>query len=107
MCRAADQPAGVFAEHYVDLAEPAAEARVVQWLSSAGLVTFEGLAGRNEIIAFASSIMAMTAHRDSDPDGLTTIRDIPQLRDITGYSGLGRGELLPHTDGSSLPEPHA
>ncbi|HLX50187.1 MAG TPA: TauD/TfdA family dioxygenase [Streptosporangiaceae bacterium] len=105
MCRAADQSAGLFTEYYVDLAEPAAEATVVQRLRDAGLVTFGGLARRNEIIAFASSVMAMTAHRDSDPDGLTTIRDIPRLRDLTGYSGLGRGELLPHTDGSSLPEP--
>lgn len=92
-------------EYYVDLAEPAAEAIVVQQLRDAGLVTFGGLARRNEIIAFASSVMAMAAHRDSDPDGLTTIRDTPRLRDLTGYSGLGRGELLPHTDGSSLPEP--
>ncbi len=68
-------------------------------------MTFDGLAGRGNVIAFASRIMAIASHRDSDPDGLTTIRDTPGRRNLAGFAGPGGGELLPHTDGSGIPEP--
>jgi hypothetical protein len=95
----------MFAAHYVDVTGPDAEAAVVERLRDSGLVTFDGLARRGNVIAFASRIMAIASHRDSDPDGLTTIRDTPGRRNLAGFAGLGQGELLPHTDGSSIPEP--
>ena len=90
----ATEPAALFAAHYVDLTSPDAEAAVVQRLRDPGLVTFDGLTRRDDVLAFASRIMVMTPHRDSDPDGLTTIRDTPR-RHLAGFAGLGREELLP------------
>lgn len=97
--------ASVLATHYVDLTSADAEARVAERLRDTGLIIFDGLAGRRSLLAFATRIMAMTPHRDSDSDGLTTIHDIPGTCGRAGYAGFGREELLAHTEGSSLPDP--
>jgi hypothetical protein len=97
--------ASVLATHYTDLTSADAEARVAERLRDTGLIIFDGLAGRRSVLAFATRIMAVTPHRDSDSDGLTTIRDIPGTCGRAGYAGFGREELLAHTEGSSLPDP--
>jgi hypothetical protein len=99
--------ASVLATYYVDLTSADAEARVAERLRDTGLIIFDGLAGRRGVLAFATRIMAMTPHRDSDSDGLTTIHDIPRTCGRAGYAGFGRGELLAHTEGSTLPAPPA
>jgi hypothetical protein len=105
MCSTITVAASVLARHYVDLTSADAEAKVAERLRCTGLIIFDGLAERRSVLAFATRIMAVTPHRDSDSDGLTTIRDIPGKCGLAGYAGLGRGELLAHTEGSSLPEP--
>jgi Taurine catabolism dioxygenase TauD, TfdA family len=105
MCSTVAVATSMLATHYVDLTSAHAEATVAERLRNTGLIIFDGLAGRRSVLAFATRIMAMTPHRDSDSDGLTTIRDIPGKCGRAGYAGLGRGELLAHTEGSSLPEP--
>ena len=97
--------ASVLATHYVDLTSADAEARVAERLRDTGLIIFDGLAGRRSVLAFATRIMAMTPHRDSDSDGLTTIHDVPGTCGRAGYAGFGCGELLAHTEGSSLTAP--
>jgi hypothetical protein len=97
--------ASVLATHYVDLTSADAEARAAERLRDTGLIIFDGLAGRRSLLAFATRIMVMTPHRDSDSDGLTTIHDIPGTCGRAGYAGFGREELLAHTEGSSLPDP--
>lgn len=78
MCSTVTAAASVLATHYVDLTRTDAEATVAERLRDTGLIIFDGLAGRRSVLAFATRIMAMTPHRDSDSDGLTTIRRHPR-----------------------------
>ncbi|MGY3676591.1 alpha-ketoglutarate-dependent taurine dioxygenase [Streptomyces sp. TE33382] len=70
-----------------------------------GMATVSGLTTREAIRAFALRVMTLMAHPDSDPDGLTTIRDIGPRAHRPGLAGLGRGGLAAHTERSSVPEP--
>lgn len=79
--------------------------RVRERLQRDGLVTLDGLGDRSAVVKFARSVMAMTPHRDSEPDGLTVIRDTGRHADRPGFAGLGSGEVLPHTEGSGTPAP--
>ncbi|MFI5980528.1 TauD/TfdA family dioxygenase [Streptomyces sp. NPDC051555] len=74
-------------------------------LQSQGLATIEGLTTRTAVLAFAQRVMRLAAHRDSDSDELTTIRDIGHRSLQPGLGGLGNGELLTHTERSSEPSP--
>lgn len=84
---------------------PSAEAAVLGALRSTGLVTLEILPTRQEVLAFAKRIMCITPHEVSDPDGLTVIRDTAQHAGREGFAGLSNGEVLPHTERSSLATP--
>ncbi|MER5887765.1 TauD/TfdA family dioxygenase [Streptomyces sp. NPDC001941] len=70
-----------------------------------GLVTVDGLVSRAAVRAFARRIMALTPHPDSDRDGLTTIQNIGAPSRQPGMAGLGTGELVAHTERSSIPRP--
>ncbi|WP_406438976.1 TauD/TfdA family dioxygenase [Streptomyces sp. NBC_01613] len=62
-------------------------------------------APRNAVLAFAARIMRLVPHRDSDSDGLTTIRDTRHHAHRAGFAGLGSGPLDPHTERSGTPNP--
>ena len=47
--------------------------------------------------------MSIRPHRDAGPDGVTVITDT-QTTD-PGYAAFTDAELIPHTDGTSLPDP--
>ncbi|MFI5705210.1 TauD/TfdA family dioxygenase [Streptomyces xanthochromogenes] len=74
-------------------------------LRETGLVALEHLVMRSAALAFAASIMTVTTHRDSDPDGLTRIYDTRRHAEQPGFAGLSNGELAPHTERSGLPRP--
>ncbi|MEV3870630.1 TauD/TfdA family dioxygenase [Streptomyces sp. NPDC049906] len=78
---------------------------VMQLLHSQGMVTVEGLDTRTKVLAFAQQVMSLVPHRDSDSDGLTTISDRGAASRRPELAGLGAGELLAHTERSSLPCP--
>ncbi|MFE3945898.1 TauD/TfdA family dioxygenase [Streptomyces sp. NPDC059118] len=78
---------------------------VAEQLRERGLVMVGGLTSREAVLAFARRFMRLVPHRDSDPDALTTIRDIGRKAGRPGMAGLGSGELRAHTEGSSVPEP--
>ncbi|MFD5307949.1 TauD/TfdA family dioxygenase [Streptomyces ardesiacus] len=78
---------------------------VMELLRTRGITTFEGLDTRAKVLAFAQQAMTLVPHRDSDSDGLTTIRDRGVASRRPGLAGLGTGELLAHTERSSLPRP--
>ncbi|GAA3082896.1 TauD/TfdA family dioxygenase [Streptomyces rectiviolaceus] len=99
------RPGDLFAAHFLDHKAAGASAEIADQLREDGLVTLDQLATRNDVLAFASRIMTISAHRDSDSDGLTTIRCIPRHAGRPGYAGLGNGELAPHTERSGLPYP--
>ncbi|MFD7014013.1 TauD/TfdA family dioxygenase [Streptomyces sp. NPDC059928] len=70
-----------------------------------GLGSVGGVVARSVVLGFAERIMEITAHRDSDPDGLTTLYDTRRHAKRTGYAGLTNRELAPHTERSGLPRP--
>ncbi|MDX3351381.1 TauD/TfdA family dioxygenase [Streptomyces sp. ME02-6979A] len=78
---------------------------VMQLLRTRGVATVEGLDTRAKVLAFAQQMMTLVPHPDSDLDALTTIRDRGAASRRPGLAGLGTGELLAHTERSSLPRP--
>jgi len=74
-------------------------------LSTSDLLFLDGLNSRSTVLDFATQIMDITPHPDSDPDGLTVIRDTGRHDGREGFAGLTNGEVLPHTERSSIPNP--
>ncbi|UKY47878.1 TauD/TfdA family dioxygenase [Streptomyces inhibens] len=94
-----------FADHYVNIRASHAGDVLAAQLRETGLVTVEGLQTRNEVLTFATRVMAITPHPHSAPDGLTLIRDTGSHAHRAGFAGLGSGELQAHTERSGIPRP--
>ncbi|MEV6404300.1 TauD/TfdA family dioxygenase [Streptomyces bobili] len=77
----------------------------VDTMHSTGLALLEQLATRRDVLDAAAHVMHITPHRDSDPDGLTVIQDTGRHAGREGFAGLSNGEVLPHTERSSLAAP--
>ncbi|MFH8987132.1 TauD/TfdA family dioxygenase [Streptomyces sp. NPDC017940] len=105
MRHASAHPGDVFARHRIDPHRPDVPARIAAHLREHGLVTVTGLASRTDVLALASRIMTVTEHRDSDSDGITTIRDTGHHAHRAGFAGFGHGALGPHTERSGIPCP--
>ncbi|MFE4367460.1 TauD/TfdA family dioxygenase [Streptomyces sp. NPDC056835] len=95
----------LFADHYVDIRAPRASDVIAAQLRKTGMVTLDGLTTRQEVLAFASRLMAITPHPHGAPDGLTLIQDTGSHAHRAGYAGLGNGELQAHTERSGAPRP--
>ncbi|MFF7533199.1 TauD/TfdA family dioxygenase [Streptomyces bobili] len=78
---------------------------VADALRSTGLALLDQLPTRQDVLDAAADVMHITPHRDSDPDGLTVIRDTGRHTGREGFAGLSNGEVLPHTERSSLATP--
>ncbi|MEU2868638.1 TauD/TfdA family dioxygenase [Streptomyces olivoreticuli] len=94
-----------FTAHFVDIQSPRAEEVIQERLRDTGMIALSGFTSRVVVLDFAARIMNVTLHRDSDPDGLTTIRDTRRHTHLAGYGGFGNGELAPHTERSGVPHP--
>ncbi|MFF7092837.1 TauD/TfdA family dioxygenase [Streptomyces rubradiris] len=105
MRRAHEPYADVFVRNRVDLTVLGAEEEIAGRLRETGLVTVDGLASRTAVLAFAVRIMKLVPHRDSDSDGITTIRDTRRHTLRAGFAGFGNGALDPHTERSGTPNP--
>ena len=92
-----------FQANYSDIRIPGWQPRVVTELGERGLVTFTGITGHTELVALARQLMTIRPHRDAGPDGVTVITST-QAKD-SGYAGFTDSELIPHTDGSGVPDP--
>ncbi|WP_406463427.1 TauD/TfdA family dioxygenase [Streptomyces sp. NBC_01622] len=104
--RGVQQPCtDVFMRNRVDLAAPEAVEKIAGRLRDTGLVTVDGLNSRAAVLAFTTRTMDLVPHRDSDSDGLTTIRDTGRHAHRTGFAGLSNGPLDPHTERSGTPNP--
>jgi hypothetical protein len=90
------------AEHYED-AGSLLTARVGSRLRTDGLLTFDGLRTRANVVAASRMLLRMFAHPDSEGDGLTAIRDLGA--DRRGRAGLGNGAVAAHTDQAQNPVP--
>ncbi|MFK0047877.1 TauD/TfdA family dioxygenase [Streptomyces sp. NPDC090741] len=94
-----------FGSHYVDQEEEGADRVIAGQVAARGVVMVDGLTSRQAVLDFAQRIMTLVPHPDSDPDGLTTIQNIGLASRQPGLAGLGSGELLAHTERSSVPSP--
>ncbi len=92
-----------FQAHYADIRDPSQQPRVVALLRHEGLVTFSGITDRTELAAVAGGLMVIRPHRDAGPDGVTMITGTRTAG--PGYAAFTDAELIPHTDGSSVPDP--
>ena len=92
-----------FRAHHADILDPAQEPRVIALLREHGLVTFTGITGRTELASAARRLMSIRPHRDAGPDGVTVITDTGTAE--PGYAAFTDAELIPHTDGTSMPAP--
>ncbi|MET8014756.1 TauD/TfdA family dioxygenase [Streptomyces sp. NPDC005271] len=102
MRRTSTQP---FARHLVDITSPTAQSEIARRLAHSGLVTVAGLTSRTAVLSFASRIMTVIPHRDSEADGLTTICNTGRHAVEPGFAGFASGELAPHTERSGVPAP--
>jgi alpha-ketoglutarate-dependent taurine dioxygenase len=66
-------------------------------------VTFTGITDRIALASAARRLMSVRPHRDAGLDGVTVITDT-QTTD-PGYTAFTDAELIPRTDGTSLPDP--
>jgi alpha-ketoglutarate-dependent taurine dioxygenase len=92
-----------FQAHHAELRGPGWQARIAAHLRDQGLVTFSGITSRDELVAFARQWMTIRPHRDAGPDGVTVITGTQAKG--SGYAAFTDAELIPHTDGSSMPDP--
>jgi len=94
-----------FRARHADILDPAQQPRVIALLREHGLVTFTGITDRATLASVARRLMSIRPHRDAGPDGVTVITDT-QTTD-SGYAAFTDAELIPHTDGTSMPDPPA
>jgi TfdA family taurine catabolism dioxygenase TauD len=92
-----------FQAHYADIRDPAQQLSISARLRDQGLVTFDGLGDRAALMAVARRLMTIRPHRDADSDGITVITGTGVR--TSGYAAFTEAELIPHTDGSSMPDP--
>jgi hypothetical protein len=94
---------GTSQANYTDIREPGWQPRVMTELGERGLAMFTGVTGHTELVGLARQLMTIRPHRDAGPDGVTVITST-QAED-SGYAGFTDAELIPHTDGSGVPDP--
>ncbi|MGH3192545.1 MAG: TauD/TfdA family dioxygenase [Streptosporangiaceae bacterium] len=92
-----------FHAHHADIHAPGWQPRVTALLREHGLVTFTGITGPAALAGVARALMSIRPHRDAGPDGVTLITDTGTAD--PGYAAFTDAELIPHTDGTSLPDP--
>jgi alpha-ketoglutarate-dependent taurine dioxygenase len=91
-----------FEAHFADIRDSSQQPHIAALLREEGLVTFSGITDRMTLTA-AERLMTIRPHRDAGPDGVTVITDTQSAN--PGYAAFTDAELIPHTDGSSVPDP--
>lgn len=80
---------------------------LVELIAEQGLAVVDGLDGPEDLLRLARSIAIVVPHRDSGPDGVTTIADLGESIVRSGFAGFSACALNPHTDRSGVPHPPA
>ncbi|WP_433729887.1 TauD/TfdA family dioxygenase [Nocardia sp. CA-129566] len=91
---------------FVDLQQKWA-AGIAAQLAADGLALIEGIRTRAQLVTLGASLGHIVPHRDSGPDGVTTLMHRGGFAGRAGFEGFGKGALPPHTDRSGMPEPPA
>lgn len=95
----------LFTAFHLDITGPYVEERIAQALSQNGLIIFDGIQSRGELLQLCSRLGTIVKHRDADEVGLTRIAQRSDLQSGEGYQAFTSSHLTLHTDGSSIPEP--
>jgi alpha-ketoglutarate-dependent taurine dioxygenase len=95
----------LFTAFHLDITGPYVEERIAQALSQNGLIIFDGIQSRGELLQLCSRLGTIVKHRDADEAGLTRIAQRSDLQSGEGYQAFTSSHLTLHTDGSSIPEP--
>src|SRR4051812_39931729 len=88
-----------------DLRDPDCVPQILDGLRSHGISLLHGAVNRDRLTDVARCFLKVRRHRDSDPDGITVITRRPVTPSAPSTAGFTDGELWPHTEGSSMPEP--
>lgn len=94
-----------FADLYVDVRADDWMEQVSRRLDQDGLVTFDGVESRAELVEMASRLGVIFPHRDAASDGVTSVASTGDRDGQLGYVGLTSSELILHTDSSSARVP--
>ncbi|MDH6132433.1 hypothetical protein P3T37_001818 [Kitasatospora sp. MAA4] len=95
----------IFEQHFEDIHLPDLAGRIGERLRGSGVVTLDGLKARAQVLDLVRMLMTILPQCDSDPDGLTVIRDTGRHAGQVGFAGFGNGEILPHTERSGVARP--
>jgi hypothetical protein len=95
----------VFTAFHLDITGLYAEERIVHALAQDGLITFDGIQSRGELLELCSRLGTIVKHRDADEAGLTRIAKRSDMQPGEGYQAFTSSHLTLHTDGSSIAEP--
>src|SRR6266566_3232296 len=94
-----------FAAFHLDVAGASAEEQVARALARDGMVTFDAIRSRGELLQLCNWLGTIMKHRDADDAGLTRIAKRSDILPAEGYQAFTSSHLTLHTDGSSTPEP--
>lgn len=89
----------------VDLCASNSTEQIVTALAAQGITILHGASTRDDLLRMARCLMTIRPHRDSGPDGGTTIAARPEPADGPSQTGLTDRELLPHTEGTAVDRP--
>lgn len=94
-----------FAAFYVDITGDHTEEQIVHALAKNGMIIFDAIQSKEDLLHFCSLLGTTVKHRDADEAGLTHIMKREDIQFIEGYQAFTDSHLTLHTDGSSIPDP--
>lgn len=97
--------AAPFTAFYVDITGDYFEEQVAYALARDGLVTFDSVQSKEDLLYLCTLLGTIVKHRDADEFGLTHIVKRESIPFIEGYQAFTNSHLTLHTDGSSVSNP--
>ncbi len=95
----------LFNKYFVDITSHNYEEEIYRKLDEFGVVTFNHMNSRQQLINFGEKFGSIFMHRDADEDGITIVNDRGYNEIIAGYEGLSNEALTLHTDRSGEKSP--
>lgn len=94
-----------FAAFYLNVTGDCAEEQIAHALAKNGLITFDAIHSKEDLLHLCTLLGTIVKHRDADETGLTHIVKREEIQFIEGYQAFTDSHLTLHTDGSSIPDP--
>lgn len=94
-----------FAAFSLHVTDNGAEEQIAHALATNGIVTFDAIQSKEELLHLCRRLGTIVKHRDADESGLTRIVKREDIPYIEGYQAFSASHLTLHTDGTSIPDP--